>query len=169
MRPNEIQDNGVHHGEQSNITLLPDVSSSIPPGYTLIPHIDVKAAAGDFVLLPGEEIVDFILFLTDYLRRDLRVNPDNVVVIQAKGDSMDPTIRDTDLLLVDLGQAFDADDAVYVLNYEGRIMVKRLQFRFDGALKIMSDNPKYEAQLVQKTDGDRIRLVGRVVWSGGRL
>lgn len=137
--------------------------------YTLIPRRDVKAAAGNAVILPAEEIVDFIVFRTDFIRYELGLDPKNLVVIQAKGDSMIPTIRDGDLLLVDLSQAHDADNAIYVLNVDGRVMVKRLQFLLGGVIEVQSDNPKYKPETVRPEDRDLFRLVGRVVWAGSRL
>lgn len=145
-------------------------SLMLPAGkYHLIPRQDVKAAAGDAVLLPAKEIVDYALFETEFLRRELGVDPKNLVLIQAKGDSMEPTIRDGDLLLVDWSQAYEADNAIYVLNVDGRIMVKRLQFQLDGTIEVLSDNPKYTPQTVTPQTNDLFRLVGRVVWSGGRI
>lgn len=138
-------------------------------GYCLIPRQDVMASAGGAILLSAEDIVDYVLFKEDFLRRELGVDPKNVRVIQAKGDSMEPTIRSGDLLLLDLSQALDTDNAVYVLNVNGRVMVKRLQFKFDGTVKVLSDNPKYEPETVQPSSVELFRLVGRVVWSGGQM
>lgn len=137
--------------------------------YTAIPRRDVKAAAGDRVLIPGEEIIDVLLFKTEFLRRELGLDPRALVVIQARGDSMQPTIDDGDLLLVDCSQALDADNAIYVLNVNDRILVKRLHFRIDGTIEVLSDNPKYKSETVNPRNNDVFRVVGRVVWSGGRL
>jgi hypothetical protein len=137
--------------------------------YTAIPRRDVKAAAGDKILIPGEEIVDVLLFKTEFLRRELGLDPRALVVIQARGDSMQPTIDDGDLLLVDCSQALDADNAIYVLNVNDRILVKRLHFRIDGTIEVLSDNPKYKSETVNPRNNDVFRVVGRVVWSGGRL
>lgn len=138
-------------------------------GYCLIPRRDIRASAGDDSLLPAEEIVDYVLFKTDFIRRELHLDPNNLTVIQAKGDSMTPTIWNGDLLLVDLSQARDTDNAIYVLNVEGRILVKRLQFLMDGSIEVISDNPKYKTEVVKATGIEPFRIVGRVVWSGSRL
>lgn len=142
---------------------------STPSEYTLIPRKDVLAAAGDAVLVPAEEVIDYILFRTDYLRRELGLDPKNLTVIQAKGDSMEPTIQNGDLLLVDVSQAHEGDNAIYVLNIDGRLLVKRLHFRLDGTIRVTSENPKYEAEVVKAGDDKVFRLVGRVVWVGGRM
>lgn len=137
--------------------------------YTMVPRHDVKAAAGDAVLLPADEVVDFLLFKTAWLRRELGIDPKGAVVIQAKGDSMVPSINDGDLLLVDVNQQLGGDDGVYVINMAGRVMVKRLQFLVDGAVEVVSDNPRYKPQVVKPTGDEQFWIVGRVVWSGGRL
>ncbi len=137
--------------------------------YAPIPRVDVMAAAGDAVLLPTEEIVDFLLFKKSWLRRELGIDPQRAVVVQAKGDSMKPSIRDGDLLLVEVLQERANDDGIYVINVGGRVMVKRLQFLLDGSIKVVSDNAAYEPQVVKGDKGDGFWVVGRVVWSGSRL
>jgi phage repressor protein C with HTH and peptisase S24 domain len=138
-------------------------------GYTFIPRRAVTASAGDAVLLPSDEIIDHILFKTEWLRSELRLDPQLVVVIQAKGDSMEPVIEDGDLLLVDLRRSGDRADGVHVINLDGKVLVKRLQHRLDGAIGVLSDNPSYPAELVKLADVDNFHIVGRVVWSGSRM
>lgn len=177
IRSDEIPDNdvsgrihGLPHAVASDVSHgIHSVAPISADDYWLIPRVDVRAAAGDAVLIPGDEIVDWVLFRTDYLRHELGLDPRHLTVIQAKGDSMEPTIQSGDLLLVDLSQAHDADNAIYVLNVDGRLLVKRLAFRLDGTIRVLSDNPKYEAEVVKREDAEAFRLVGRVVWSGGRV
>ena len=157
--PFEIPDKSLTHGSASA-----DLAE-----YTSIPRRDVMAAAGDAVLLPHEEIVDYLLFKTSWLRRDLGIDPKRAVVVQAKGDSMRPSIRDGDLLLVEVLQETASDDGIYVINVGGRVMVKRLQFLIDRSIKVVSDNPAYEPQVVKDDGAEGFWIVGRVVWSGSRL
>lgn len=149
---------------------LTNWSASVDLGeYAPIPRVDVMAAAGDAVLLPTEEIVDFLLFKKSWLRRELGIDPQRAVVVQAKGDSMKPSIRDGDLLLVEVLQEPANDDGIYVINVGGRVMVKRLQFLLDRSIKIVSDNPAYEPQVIKDDKAEGFWVVGRVVWSGSRL
>src|SRR3989338_309046 len=131
MRPGgdsgSTPDNGVYRGKQPT-----ELATS--GEYLLIPRHDVMVAAGDAVLLPVEEIVDFILFRKDFLRRELGVDPKNAVGVQAKGDSMKPVIADGELLLVDVNQLAVHEDGIHVINLEGRVMVKRLQFMLGGTI-----------------------------------
>lgn len=162
----EIPDNGVHHGEQNSAALAPE---SFDDEWVSVPRHDVMVTAGDAVLLPVNEIADFIRFKKDFLRRELGMDPKNAVVVQAKGDSMQPKIQDGDLLLVDVNQLAVHEDGIHVINVDGRIAVKRLQFMLGGSIKIVSDNPAYEPQVLKPDAGDGFWIVGRVVWSGSRI
>lgn len=170
----QVPDNtDFHHGENQPLVSATTDRDLIPAtalsDYAFIPRRDVMAAAGDLVLIPGEEVVDYVLFKTEYLRRDLGLDPRNLTVIQAKGDSMEPTIRSGDLLLLDMSQAYEGDNAIYVLNIDGRVLVKRLAFRLDGAIEVKSDNERYASELVKPQGNDLFRIVARVVWKGGRM
>jgi len=54
--------------------------------------------------------------------------------------------------------------ALYVINRDDELIVKRIQDLWNGQIKIKSDNPKYEPLIIQKTDA--IKIVGEVVWIG---
>jgi len=94
----------------------------------------------------------------------------NLRFVHGYGDSMEPTFRDGDILLIDAGvQAVDVD-AVYVLEANDRIYIKRVRQRFDGSFEISSDNPNVKT--VDVLDGSRpVAIKGRVVWvwNGRRL
>lgn len=89
--------------------------------------------------------------------------PQNLRFIHGYGDSMQPTFNDGDILLVDSGvQAVDVD-AVYVLEANNRIYIKRVRQRMDGSFEISSDNATVKT--VDVLDGSRpVDVLGRVVW-----
>ena len=86
------------------------------------------------------------------------------VLIQAVGDSMNPTFNSGALLLVNTKVNQIKNDSIYVINRDDELIVKRIQDLWNGQIKIKSDNPKYEPLIIQKTDA--IKIVGEVVWIG---
>jgi phage repressor protein C with HTH and peptisase S24 domain len=46
-------------------------------------------------------------------------------------------------------------------------LVKRVQRKHDGSLVLISDNAAYQPDAVDKDAADDVKVVGRVVWSGG--
>lgn len=136
--------------------------------FTLLPRYDVRAAAGDGALVHSEQIVDFLAFQTDWLRRVIGVEPRHLALISAVGDSMVPTIKDGDLLLVDLAPEL-RDGLIYALADDGMIVIKRVQRPGDGTVRLLSDNPTYPPRELSRQDAAALRVVGRVVWHGGLI
>ena len=139
---------------------------NLGPGYVMVPRYDIQAAAGPGAWVDREQAVDFLAFKESWVRRALRVDPRNLGLIEALGDSMEPTIRSGDLLLIDAGVDQVIDDAIYVLVIDGMAVVKRVQRLVNGALTVKSDNPAYADQALTAAETANIRVAGRVRWIG---
>ncbi len=137
-----------------------------PDDYMFVPRYDVRISAGRGNIIRSEQVVDYLAFKNDWVRKRLNTEPRNLLLIEAVGDSMAPTLEDSDLLLVDLGEPRFKHDGVYVIRRNSDLAVKRLQRRPDGKLMIMSDNPAYTAVAVA---AESVRILGRVIWAAGRL
>ena len=154
-----IKDNSVRYASESEMD----------KEYVLVPRYDVRASAGGGALIESEQIVDYLAFKSEWVRNAMHMNPADLVLISATGDSMYPTIRERDLLLVDKSQFEVKDDAIYILRFDGALLAKRLQKLFDGSIQIKSDNNVYDSQLVPSDKVDSLKVLGRVVWVGGRI
>lgn len=138
-----------------------------------IPRYNMEASMGGGRVLESyqADVVERIDVSSEYLRRQVRFSaPENLVVITALGDSMSPTFNDCDLLLVDRGVKEVKLDAVYVIDYEGEIFVKRVQRRPGEPLLMISDNQAYQAQPITHKAG-RFEILGRVLmaWIAKKL
>ncbi|MFT0893015.1 XRE family transcriptional regulator [Pseudochelatococcus sp. G4_1912] len=98
--------------------------------------------------------------------RGIGTDPKHACLLAFSGDSMEPTIRDSDLLLVDRSVQQIVDHGIYVLLVGGRMLVKRVQLRHDGSLVLRNDNPAYEIETVSAVDASRLIIEGRVRWFG---
>ena len=137
-----------------------------PDDYVFVPRYDVRITTGRGNPIRSEQVVDYLAFKNDWVRTRLNTDPRNLLLIEAVGDSMTPTLEDSDLLLVDLGEPRFKHDGVYVIRRNSDLAVKRLQRRPDGKLLIMSDNPAYTPVVVP---AEGVRIIGRVIWAAGRL
>ena len=79
---------------------------------------------------------------------------------------MEPTIRDGDVLLVDTSINAVRDNAIYVVVLGGLVLVKRLQIKRDGSLRLISDNDRFEPEDVPASEAADIHVAGRVMWYG---
>jgi len=135
-----------------------------------LPRYDIEVAAGEGAVVESEPIADWIYFRRDWLRLQLGVSANHLVVVKAVGDSMSPTIEEGDLLLVDISDKRWSRDGVYVLRIDDSLVVKRVAKSSRGAVLVSSDNPLYR-QHFEEFLGDlgKFQIVGRVVWVGGRI
>lgn len=99
-------------------------------------------------------------FNRDWLRQYTSANPDSLFFAQGVGDSMMPTLMNSDLLLIDSSQKnVNMADHIWAMSMHGAGMIKRLRPWKDG-IKVLSDNPSVPEEIAY--DGE-LHLIGRVV------
>ncbi len=114
-----------------------------------IAHYDVRGALGG-----GEIAHDFPEML-----QDVRVSPSqlramgvefkehfHLKMITGWGQSMTPTIKHGDPLLVDVSIKEFVGDGIYFFSYQGFQYIKRLQMKGKEKFKMLSDNRKHKAE-----------------------
>ena len=146
-----------------------DISGEHGEGFIQVPRYKVAASAGGGSIIHSEQIVDYLSFRADWVRNSLGVAVQDLALINVKGDSMEPVLSNEDLILVDMRIRGVEDNAIYVLQFNGVLLVKRLQRRFDGSVVIMSDNPRYTPETLVGDAVEALKVIGRVVWAGRRM
>lgn len=133
--------------------------------YERVEVVDVSVSAGPGAIVGKERVKNHLAFRRDWLRTVSNAPLDKLVVIEADGSSMEPTIHDGDHLLVDMTQTNPRKDGLYVFEWDGATNVKRMTANpASQTLAITSDNPAHRSW--DGIDAARVRVVGRVVWIG---
>lgn len=100
-------------------------------------------------------------FPRDWLRQYTLAPADQLMFAQGAGDSMFPTLLDSDTLLIDCSnQIMTMADQIWAISYCGMGMIKRLRPSKDGGMRIMSDNPNVREETAYDNE---MQLIGRVV------
>lgn len=100
-------------------------------------------------------------FSREWLRQYTHANPEALYFAQGIGDSMAPTILDSDLLLIDSSdRTLRVSDKFWAVAFGHSGMVKRLRPMPDGSVKILSDNASVPDEIAY--DGE-LHVLGRVV------
>lgn len=136
-------------------------------GIIAVPYFeDTYASAGDGAI-NYEEAPTTLDFNESFLRGFLRISGDlsKVHIINAKGDSMEPTIANGELLFISTANAGGVISGnIYVINYGGDVFVKRLEKNpITRAVTLFSDNEKYEPIVIDGENLENYAIVGRVV------
>ncbi|KIO49656.1 hypothetical protein SQ11_05785 [Nitrosospira sp. NpAV] len=134
-----------------------------------VPRYDLHASAGHGSVVHSEQIVDHWAFRSEWIRNALGVSAKDLALISVKGDSMEPTLTSGDMILVDIRNGRIEDNAIYVLQHDGDLLVKRIQRKLDGTVTVISDNKQYDSEVLNRAGAAALRVVGRVVWSGRRM
>lgn len=129
-----------------------------------VPRLPLGASAGPGVFAADEVPEGQLRFSARWLSRN-GFAPGNLSVIAVEGDSMEPTLRDGDEILVDRGPA-PLRAGIHVIRMDDMLLVKRLEPAGPETIRVISDNPAYGRA---EYPAGAVEIVGRVVWKGGRL
>lgn len=140
-------------------------------GDILIPQYDLRASMGH-----GQVPADYVEFMRNVVVSGVQLeklgldftSPANLSIITGWGESMAPTIKSKDPVIVDRGITEFMGDGVYVITWDDMLYIKRLQNAGDGKLDLISDNPKHKARVV---NADEVTVHARVllVWNAQKL
>ncbi|WP_066735705.1 helix-turn-helix transcriptional regulator [Cupriavidus sp. D384] len=139
--------------------------------FVMIRRLDVKASAGNGNLVFLESDKGKMAFRRDFLRSE-GAKDSEALVCYADGQSMEPTIPDGAVLLINLGRTEFVNNGIFVIRLEGEVLVKRLRREIGGGIQIVSDNQdknRYPDIHITPDKEDLLTIVGRVFWMGARL
>jgi len=97
---------------------------------------------------------------------------DSLKIVACQDDSMEPTFKRNDALMIDTSERRFESDGVYAFYLRDGAFVKRIQRLPDGGVRVISDNrAMYDPYTMSERECARAVVVGRVVfvWSGKSL
>ena len=157
-------------GPPRDLTPPPEVDVDGHLFATVARHEADAAAGGGFVNFEGPP-VDYLAFSKGWLAQN-GIRPGASVLINARGRSMEPSIYDGDLVMIDRRRREIRNGRIYVYNDPADgTRIKRLEVVPGHTIIVRSDNPDREEFPPEYHTGDAMNaitanLVGEVVWSG---
>ncbi len=163
--------NSVWRPNSGDIAAEPPSLESIAAehGWVLIDEIDLAFGMGATYLDPDRtpERLGVIPFAADWIRDMYRGSIMHLKVVRGRGDSMEPTIRDGDFVLIDTSRRrLDEQDVVWAVSYGELGMIRRLRQLPGGGVELMPDNAVVRP--TEAHDGE-LHIMGRVIWIGRRM
>lgn len=142
------------------------ISEPLNDEFSLIPLYNVELAAGHGALVESERITSRYAFRQEWVRK-ISSSPGSLALCLVRGDSMTPTLRDGDIVMIDTNRKTPNLNGIYSINLGGLAAVKRLEMGLKDKIRIISDNvaeyPPYEADLSD------IIIIGQIVWYAREL
>ncbi len=134
----------------------------------MVPMVEARLSAGTGSFETGGEILRHYAFRWDFLHR--KGNPARMALLRVSGDSMQPRILHSDVVLIDQSQSEPVPGRIYAVGVEDMVYLKIVN-AMPGRLILSSVNPDY-APIEAETGGqlaDLVRIIGRAVWVGREL
>lgn len=143
-------------------TYKPADIASVWNEFALIPGYAVQVSAGHgSQAFDGSEPSRYLAFRKKWLRFR-GFSEKDLVIVWAKGDSMEPTIHNNDTLVIHTGRTKLVDGQIFVIRFDDTLWVKRVQVRASSWL-LISDNEVYPPIEIKHEEQSTFVVVGQVV------
>lgn len=151
-------------GHDESVALTPNAAFDA----VSIPLLSVEGSAGPGRQNHRSDIIAMLPF-PGALLRSLGVGPESAHFITARGDSMEPTIRDGAIVLVDVSKRKLREDGIYAVVIGDDVKIKRLLFGVSSLTLISDNSEKYPREIIGAAEIDLVKIVGKVFWTGSGL
>ena len=130
--------------------------------YEEIPKVRARLCAGGGSFETEGQVEGYYSFRSDWLNH--RGNPANMVLMEVIGNSMEPEIKEGDMVLIDQSRTDVLSGGIYAVGVEDTVMVKRVE-RLPGTLVLRSDNVDYSPIHLSGDELDNVRVIGQILWA----
>lgn len=136
-----------------------------------IPYYDVSASAGNGLLPFEESNVQYTMEIHPQILLDLGISSQNLLCMPVKGDSMEPSLFEGDIVLVQrLQKPYSVLEGIHVIRIDNDIFIKHIQFnRFESKLKINSENHLYDSYYITGEDLNQVEIIGEALCKLGKI
>lgn len=165
-----VLDLELYFGQPRDLTPPPEVDVDGSRFATVARHEASASAGGGFVNF-DEDPIDHLAFSKTWLMQN-GIQPGASILINARGQSMEPSIYDGDLVMIDRRKSEVRNGRIYVYNDPADgTRVKRLEVVPGHAIIVRSDNPDQKEFPPEYHTGGAMNaiaqnIIGEVVWSG---
>lgn len=150
-----MREDDSDHQKPINLREHPDLQE--------VPRVHFKLSAGvsGFAIEPEAGNGKPVFFRRDWFEAN-RYNPAKLFAVRINGASMEPSLWDGDLVVINTADTRPTDGDAFAINFEGEMCIKRLR-RDAGEWWATSDNAD-QRRFSPKRCTEDVKIVGRVVY-----
>lgn len=154
-------DTHMESGDAESPVLL--ISLSEHPDLLSVPRVKFKLSAGvsGYAVEPEEGNGKPVFFRKDWFEMH-NYKPEKLFSVRVSGNSMEPSLWDGDLVVINTADTGPHDGDVFAMNYEGEMVIKRMR-RDAGEWWATSDNSD-QRRFAPKRCTEDVSIIGRVVY-----
>jgi phage repressor protein C with HTH and peptisase S24 domain len=147
-------------GEYKVFTKPPSCGGLLPDHFVLIGFVESPLGAGSKAIIANSSPYQLLAFRNDWIS-EVASSPENLILLPVKGPSMEKTIFDGDLVMVDTSHKEIIRDLIYAVRIEETLTIKRVQKLPDGRYRLISDNKDFPPE---DFSPEEAKIAGRVIW-----
>ncbi|MDY4480262.1 MAG: S24 family peptidase [[Pasteurella] aerogenes] len=91
-----------------------------------------------------------------------RLKAKDCAMFSVDGDSMYPTLKDGEEIVIDRSKKELREGRIFVLNHMGTMWVKRVRVNYDS-IELISDNNFYNPITITQDEAEQLNVIGQVV------
>jgi len=124
----------------------------------LLDNINASAGGGAF----NEEDDDYTYLTLDPIYQDMLgiQRTDNIEAIRVVGNSMEDTLGEGSIILINRKKTELVDGSIFVVNTPGGVFVKRIEINTIGGIDLKSDNKDYKTNTFP---AEELSVIGKVI------
>lgn len=129
---------------------------------------ETPARGGHQAVIPWlDNREDGLRISKSWLARTFRQDGTSLRLVSVIGDAMLPTLVENDLVILDTANQQIHGSGLFALAVDDSILIRRLERRLGGGLRVIADNDRYPPQDLTQDEASDLKIVGEVLWSGG--
>ncbi len=136
---------------------------------TLQDYVGISRANVDALTAPQAnlhdhpQVVEHLAFKKEFLKAWLNTEPEDLLLVEAADDAMEPGIPMRAVLTVDIRADRPLENGgIYVIEVENALIVRRLHIRMSGDMILRCDNVGYAPESMSREAFDALKRVGIV-------
>lgn len=130
-----------------------------------VPWMEAEASMGGGPAVVSKHIISHLSFRADWLLQ--KGNYKKMAIINAGGSSMEPTIPDESIVLINEAKTHPpVNGKIYFVCYDGELFLKRLKVHGERVEVLISDNGNTEIPIDPSV---QFEILGRAIWFGKEL
>lgn len=135
--------------------------------FDTVARYDAVGAAGDGMINLDGPPIDHLAFSKRWLAQN-GISAGDSVLINVRGDSMEPSLYDGDLVMIDRRKTHIRSGQIYAFRDGDTLRIKRIEIIPGTALILRSDNAKHppEHRTGEGMNTVSENILGQIVWSG---
>lgn len=159
----EVLDLEFYFGPPRHEPIAPEIKIA-DSEFAAIAVQSAYASAGPGAVNMQEDPLGELAFRKTWLNA-MGINPGRALIVRVRGTSMEPTIRNGSIALIDEQRSDYRNGKIYAFVEGDELRIKRLQIDNGKSIALISDNRDFPVEVRTGIDMNAMRPLGEVVWT----